>query len=109
VVTPYVHVVKKKIMSIDNDHFDCSLCGKTHVKDNNELPVNESLKKLKKVYSTSNYHQLVIQALKDFSNFQSSSNFHIKIEKIEKLDSIMQPLRDSTYNMEQKIKNHCDN
>jgi hypothetical protein len=36
---------EKDIMSIDNDHFDCSLCGKTHVKDNNELPVNQLFKK----------------------------------------------------------------
>jgi hypothetical protein len=38
---------EKEIKSIG--HFDCTQCGKTHVNDNNELPVNQSLEKLKKV------------------------------------------------------------
>ena len=75
---------EKDIMSIDNDHFDCSLCGKTHVKDNNELPVNQSLKKLKKVYLTSNYQQL--------------------IDNVKNID--VTNLKD---NMESKIKSHCEN
>jgi hypothetical protein len=77
---------EKKIMSIYNDYFDCSLCGNTHAKDNNALPVNHSLKKLKKVYLTSNYQKLV--------------------NKMKNIDEIVANLED---NMESKIKSHCEN
>ena len=35
---------EKEIKSIDHDYFDCSLCGKTHVKDNNDFPVIQVVK-----------------------------------------------------------------
>jgi hypothetical protein len=77
---------EKEIISIDNERFECTICNKTHIKDNNELPVNQSLKKLIKVRLTSNYQQLV--------------------DNVKNIDDLVTNLED---NMESKIKSHCEN
>ena len=77
-----------EIKLINNNKFDCALCGNTHVKSNQDFPIN--------------------QALKNFKKFNFSSKFPQLVEKIQKIDSIILPLEETIANMESKIINYCD-
>ena len=75
-----------EIKIINNNKFDCALCGNTHVKNNQDFPINQALKNFKKLNFSSKFPQL----------------------KIQKIDSIILPLEDTIDNMESKIMNYCD-
>jgi predicted RNA-binding Zn-ribbon protein involved in translation (DUF1610 family) len=79
-----------EIKSKKHDHFKCSLCGETHIIDKNkDFPINQTLKKFKKVHWTRNYQQM-------FENVQNINELFIRINS-------------TVENMESKLKNHCDN